>query len=365
MKAIVLAGGFGKRLHPLTKLTPKPLLPIVGKPVMGHIIDSLYAAGVREVIVSVNKAHEKELRNFLGDGTKFGVKASYVVEDSTSDEAKPGAVGALGQLAQKLDKDSNYIVAGADNFAPEFDFARLAEAHKAGGAVVTLALNKVTDKGELKHLGVVKTDENGKVVAFQEKPNVDEAISDLANTAFFVAKPEFFHRVTAKYVAGQKAAGRKPDNLGDIFKKMVEWNDHVHSYTFDGLWIDVGNPNAYLRATKYLVKSVCNGNGPVVDWSASFDADAAVVGTSIIEKNVKVGQGSLVKEGCHIMENVKIGKGCIVEGSVIFPNAEVGDNARLHNCIVTENSIVPKGHISEKPKVLHNGSTAPQPEGLQ
>ncbi len=336
-KALVLAGGFGTRLHPLTLHTPKPLLPILGKPIIEYLLESLKSAGITEVYISVNKALEKNLKESIGDGpSRFGLDIRFIVEPAESEETKLGAVGAMAHAVDVHNvgrEDDYYLIAGADNFSPEFDFGRFFGAHISSGNMVSIALHKETNRDRLSQLGVAVIDPaSGGITGFQEKPKPAEAKSDLVSTAYYVVGREFFSEYVPKYTEELRAAGKKPDNIGAIFERLLEWNVSMHGHVFSEYWTDIGKPKSYLEANGHMMERT--REEVEIDGSAVVSEKAEVKGPAVIGHECRIADGAKIMPFTHLIRDVHVGKNTIIENAIIFPHVNIGESCVLRNCIV-------------------------------
>src|ERR1700722_2312289 len=186
MKAVVMAGGEGSRLRPLTSGRPKPLAPVANKPVMHHIVDLLRRHGITEIVATLHYMAD-EIETYFGNGSEFGVTMHYVVEDSPL-----GTAGAV-KLAQHLLDGERFLVISGDALT-DLDLTTLLAAHEAHDAAVTIALQRVANPLEF---GVVVTDEGGRITRFLEKPSWGEVFSDTINTGIYVLEPGIFDYMDA------------------------------------------------------------------------------------------------------------------------------------------------------------------------
>lgn len=335
-KALILAGGFGTRLHPLTLHTPKPLLPVLGKPIIEYLLEGLKKAGIAEVAISVNKALENGLRESIGDGkVRFGLDVRFIVEPAESEETKFGAVGAMAHAAGSHgvgEEDEYYLIAGADNFSPEFDFLKFFNAHISSSRKVSIALHKETSRERLSQLGVAVLDSAGRITGFQEKPKPEEAKSDLVSTAYYVVGPEFFREYVPKYTAELRAAGRKPDNIGGIFERLLEWDVPIHGHVFSEYWTDVGKPRSYLEANRHMMG--LSGSEVRIDGSAVVSERAEVKGPAVVGHECRISDGARIMPFTQLIRDVHVGRKTVIENAIIFPHVKIGESGVLRNCIV-------------------------------
>jgi glucose-1-phosphate thymidylyltransferase len=244
VKAVVLAGGFAKRMWPLTKDKPKHLLPVAGKPMLDYILAKLEPlADVDQIYISTNAAFERYFRQYLETiGTKKNV--SLFIEDSRREEEKLGSVGALDYLVTKCGVDEELLVFGGDNIF-SFSIKDFVDFFRKKGAN-TVALFDLESKERARYYGVVKIDPDNRIVDFQEKPT--EPKTTLVSTACY-AFTEDGVRNLRRYLE----EGNEPDKMGHF----IEWlhrNDEVYGYVFKGVWFDIGSFESYHEANKHFTK---------------------------------------------------------------------------------------------------------------
>jgi len=233
MKAVVMAGGSGARLRPLTINRPKPMVPLVNKPVIGHILDLLKRHGINEVVVTLQYMAES-IQDYLGDGQSMDMNIRYSVEESPL-----GTAGSVKQAQEYLDE--TFIVISGDAVT-DIDLGAVIAYHKAKQALATITLYHVPNPLEY---GVVITDGEGRIQQFQEKPSWGEVISDTVNTGIYVLEPE---------VLNYFEPGVSFDFSKDLFPILLSRGDPMYGYVADGYWCDVGNINEYTRASNDVLE---------------------------------------------------------------------------------------------------------------
>ncbi|MEK6934694.1 MAG: nucleotidyltransferase family protein [Nanoarchaeota archaeon] len=217
MKAVILAGGKGTRLRPLTLHTPKALVDIQGKTMTEHLFDLFKRHGIIEVIMTVGYLKDK-IKSYYGDGSKFGMKISYIDEDEPL-----GTAGALKQVKNILNE--SFIVTNGDELK-DIDIDKMLEVHKKNNSYGTIALTKVEDPSRY---GVARLKEN-KILEFVEKPKKEEAPSNLINSGFYILEPEVIDRIPEGFAMFEK----------DIFPFLAK-EGKLHGFPFDEQWFDTGN----------------------------------------------------------------------------------------------------------------------------
>ena len=229
MKGVLMAGGEGSRLRPLTSRRPKPLAPVAGKPVMEHIIGLLRRHGIHEIVATLHYLAD-EVESYFDSGADFGVTMEYVVEDTPL-----GTAGAV-KMADKLLAGETFLVISGDALT-DIDLTALIEHHRREHNDVTIALQRVTNPLEF---GVVVTDEQGRITRFLEKPSWGEVFSDTINTGIYVLEPGILDRMIR---------GRNYDFSKDLFPEMLRDGAKLGGYVIDAYWTDIGTSNNTSRPT--------------------------------------------------------------------------------------------------------------------
>jgi NDP-sugar pyrophosphorylase family protein len=219
MKAFILCGGEGTRLRPYTYSTPKPMLPVGGKPILQYVVENLRRAGIREYILTVGYLHE-QISDYFGDGSKFGVNMEYAIENEKLNTA--------GSVLPHKDKINDTFVVAMGDHITNIDLREMVKHHKESGAIATIALLKHTIPIQF---GIAEV-KDGYVTGFREKPLLEH----LYNVAIYVFEPGIF-----KYIE------EKDDFAKDVFPRMLEKGEKINSYVFDDVWFDIGQISEYER----------------------------------------------------------------------------------------------------------------------
>lgn len=304
MKAIVLVGGFGTRLRPLTLDVPKQMLPIGGVTMLERVVAQLGSFGVEEVVLSLGFQPDAFLSEFPRDECA-GVKLTYAVEPEPLDTA-----GAIAFAARHAGLDERVVAVNGDVLT-DLDVAELWDRHERSGAQATIALTPVEDPSRF---GVVTADAQGRVQAFIEKPPAGEAPSHWINAGTYILEPSVFDLVPS---------GRRVSIEREVFPQLAE-SGTLYAVQSDAYWIDAGTPEAYLQAQMDLLDGVRGQFEPGIDPTARLDPDAKVVRSVI-------GQGVVVAAGASIVD------------SVVMAGATVGGGARVERCIVGARSVIGAG----------------------
>jgi mannose-1-phosphate guanylyltransferase len=320
MKAVVLVGGFGTRLRPLTLTTPKQMLPILHKPMIEHVLEHLAGFGIDEAVLSMGYRPDAFTEAYP-ENLCAGVKVHYAIEPEPLDTA-----GAIRFAALDAGIDERFVVVNGDVLT-DLDLAALIARHDERGAEGTIALHPAEDPSRY---GVVPTADDGRVLAFVEKPPRDEAPTNLINAGTYVLEAS---------VLGRIDAGRKVSVEREVFPAMVA---DQSLYAFDGqtYWIDTGTPAEYLQAQLDLLDGVRGPAEDGIDPTALIEGD---VTGSAIGAGARVLAGATVERSA-VMAGAIIRPGATVRGSVVGPDAVVGEGATLdHATVIGDGVTVPAG----------------------
>jgi NDP-sugar pyrophosphorylase family protein len=351
MIGVILAGGYGIRLLPITLRTPKCLLPIAGKPNIYYLIRLLKGAGIKQIFISMN-INQLKIREYLGSGERFGVKLKYIIEKTRGEEDKLGTVGALQNLVEKIGVPKECILVGGDNFVFGLDLSRMRE--YAGDGVARIVLYYLSDKSKVSQVGVVELDkQSGRILRIQEKPRAEDAISRVACTLFYHLRARFFEDCLKEYIRMKRLKGERADVIGKLWEQFVA-SIPVYGYLFKGIWGDIGTPKSYLeinRAAMGLIKGrISRGaslakegklKGEVqIARGARIEKGVEIRGPVMIERNCWVRKGVKVGPYVHLMHGSEIGEGCNISSSIIFEGVRIGRDSSLKGCIVDGKAII-------------------------
>ena len=337
MKAMILAAGKGTRVQPITHIIPKPMIPILQKPVMEFLLELLKEHGFKEIMVNVSHLAE-EIENYFRDGQRFGVEIAYSFEGRIEDGELIGdALGSAGGLKKIQDFqkffDETFIVLCGDALV-DVDLTEAVKRHKERGAIASLITKKVP-KDQVSSYGVVVTDSKDRVKAFQEKPPIDEALSDSINTGIYLFEPEIFEHIPS---------GKKFDIGADLFPKLVEENLPFYALQMDFEWVDIGKVPDYWRAIRNVLKGkvrqvgipgkeikpgVFTGLNVAANWeNVEIKGPVYIGGMTRIEDGATIIGPTMIGPSCFISE------GAIIDNSIIFDYSKIGKGVKLVDKLV-------------------------------
>ena len=337
MKAMILAAGKGTRVRPITHTIPKPLIPILQKPVMEFLVELLRQHGFKQIMVNVSHLAE-EIENYFRDGQRFGVEIGYSFEGRIIDGELVGkALGSAGGL-KKIQEfnpffDDTFVVLCGDALI-DLDLTEVVRQHKAKGAIATV-VTKTVPKEAVSSYGVVVSDENGKILTFQEKPSLEDALSTEINTGIYVFEPEIIDYIPPD---------QEYDIGSELFPKLVELNLPFYAVNMDFEWVDIGKVPDYWEAIRAVLKGevknvqipgkevkpgVYTGLNVCVNWDKVDITGPAYIGAMThIEDGAKIVGPSMIGPNCWICE------GATVDNSVIFEYSRLGSGVYLQDKLV-------------------------------
>jgi NDP-sugar pyrophosphorylase family protein len=325
MKAILLAGGKGTRLRPLTIHTPKPIVPIFNRPFLHYQIDLLkQVPEIDEVILSLNY-QPRRLEEVFGDGSEAGIKIRYVVE--------PAPLGTAGAVRYAGDSLTESVVVFNGDVLTQIDLAAMIRLHRERKARATIVLTPVENPSAY---GLVETDGSGNVTRFLEKPNPDEITTNRINAGIYVLEPDTFDRIP-KDVAWSIERS--------YFPSLIERGETFVAYVYDGYWIDIGTPEKYTQVHRDIMDGRYS-TAPFVglpEPRTSVAADARIEDGAIVEGPCFIDHGVLIKTGARVGPYSVVGRQTQVEedasidGAILWPNCRVSRAASVRNAILGRN----------------------------
>lgn len=344
IKAVLMAGGKGNRIRPLTLSRPKPLIPIANRPMIEYIVEKLKKFDVNEFVVTLSYLKD-QIRNLL-DKNYSDLNIKYSVEKNPL-----GTAGGVKKAAKHID-DTFFVLSG--DVLVDVDLNEILHFHKKNKALATIVLTPVEDPSQY---GIAVLDNKNQIVKFLEKPSANEVFSKIANTGTYVLEPEILDYIPTD---------GESDFSNDIFPQLIEENAGVYGFIHDGYWNDIGRPKTYLQANYDVLnqkiklnpngKKLAEGVGRLGNMWAEDDVDikkrtrligpVAIGSGCVIEKNCVIGQNTSIGDNVHLEKNTT------VKGSVIFPDSEVKEGSYLKNCIVDSYCTIERGSFIESGAIL-------------
>jgi mannose-1-phosphate guanylyltransferase len=337
MKAVILVGGEGTRLRPLTCNTTKAMVPILNMPFLEYVLRYLKGHGIKDVILAMSYLPDR-IQGHLGDGAELGVRLSYAIEKEPL-----GTGGAIKNVEARLNEP--FFVLNGDVLT-SIDLAAMMKNHRKFKPRVSIALTPVDDPTIY---GVVETDHKDMVKRFVEKPSLDEVTTNMINAGIYIIDPA---------VLGYIPPATPSMVERHLFPLLLDKGEPILSYPSDSYWIDIGTPEKYLKAHHDLL----SGEAPALAayWN-NFNQGVQMGDTGNINPSAEVNGPVLIGEGCNVAKwamlkgpavlgpHCEIAEGASVEGAVLWQGVKVGKRALLRNCIVAANC-----RIGEESQVLDN-----------
>ncbi len=323
-----MAGGEGTRLRPMTANQPKPLLPVVNKPIMEHVLRLLKRHGFAETVVTVQFLASL-VRNYFGDGEDVGMSLQYATE-----EMPLGTAGSVKNAEDALQSGPFLVISG--DALTDIDLSALVRYHKENGALVTVGLTRVPNPLEF---GIIIVGEDGRIQRFLEKPTWGQVFSDTVNTGIYVMEPEALAKVPA---------GVCVDWSADVFPQLLEAGAPLYGWIADGYWEDVGTHESYLKAQADVLSGRVEADidgfevspGVWVSEGAEVDPEALLSGPLCVGDYAKIEAGAQLREFTVVGSNVVVKEGAFLHRAVVHNNVYVGQGATLRGCVIGKNTDV-------------------------
>lgn len=334
-----MAGGQGTRLRPLTSNQPKPMLPIVGRPMMEHVLLLLREHGYTEVVATVQFL-ASVVRHYFGDGADLGLSLAYATENEPL-----GTAGSVKNSERFL--DDTFLVMSGDHVT-DLDLTAAAAFHRERGAAATVILKHAENPLEF---GIVITGEDGRIERFLEKPGWGEVFSDTINTGIYVVEPEVLQHIPT---------GQEFDFAKDLFPLLLDKGLPLYGFVAEGYWADVGHLEAYLEVHRDILdrKVMITPAGFELEqgvWlgeGAEVDPEAKVEGPAYIGDNSRVEGGATIRDHTVLGKGVVVKSGAFLHRAVVHDNAYVGTSASLRGCVLGKNADVKHGARLEEGVVV-------------
>lgn len=337
MRAVLMAGGSGTRLRPLTCDLPKPMVPILNRPIAEHIINLLKRHTITEIIATLYYLPDV-MRDYFRDGADFGVQMTYAVEE----DQPLGTAGCVKNVGALL--NSTFIVISGDSVT-DLDLSAAIEFHRRKKSKATLVLTRVPNPMEF---GVVITDDAHRICRFLEKPSPSEIFSDTVNTGTYILEPEVLEYLPAD---------EESDFSNDLFPLLLEKGEPIYGYVAEeGYWCDVGNVDAYRQAQYDALDRKVKLDFAYEEHAASFwlgqntyiDPTAHIETPVLIGSNCRIGPRARIEPGTVIGDNVTVGADANLKRPIVWNGALIGEEARLRACVIARGTRVDRrAHILE------------------
>jgi mannose-1-phosphate guanylyltransferase len=343
MKAMILAAGKGTRVRPLTNVLPKPMIPLIRKPIMEAIIDHLHRHAFDEIYVNTSYLSHA-IEDYFRDGDRFGVSIAYSYEGKLVDgEFLDQPLGSAGGMRRIQDHcgffDDTFAVLCGDALI-DVDLTEVLRFHRASGALATI-VTKPVPREEVSKYGVVVTDTQGRVLRFQEKPKVAEAASNTINTGIYLFEPRVFDHIPA---------GTEYDIGSQLFPRLIAAGEKVCAISLPFEWVDIGCVNDFWNATRLILEGRVQGMkvpgreirpGVFAGLGVTIAADATIQGP------VYLGSGTRIGAGVHIEGPAMIGANCVLQAGVRIRGGILGDYTRVTEGALLDERIVFAGKFIE------------------
>lgn len=327
MKAVIIAGGFGTRLRPLTYNLPKPVVPIVNIPMVMHQIALLARHGIKDIVLNLHYLPES-IKMILSEERRLGINIEFSIEESPL-----GTCGAVKNAEQFFDEDP-LLVFNGDTLS-DIDLTELINLHKSKKAKVTLTLVRVPDPSSF---GLVLTDKDGRVKEFIEKPTYQKGGLNTINAGVYVIDRSVWKGVPA---------GRNYSFERQLFPDLIKAKEPVYAYISESYWIDIGNPEKYKLAHKDILRERVNvlvhGKKEGSNWIGNdcmIDSSARLEGPVLVGDSVIIDERAVIQDESVLGDKVRIGRESRIDGSIIWRNTIIGEQVSLHDCIVGSNCII-------------------------
>ncbi len=323
LKAVILAGGIGKRLRPLTEHRPKPLIPVAGRPCIDFVIRSLVKGGFTEIIVTTGYLSDRLIKS-IGDGSKYGATILYSFEEEPA-----GTAGAVKKVADFL--DDTFVVASGDLLA-DIDMGQLYKYHKDKEAMATMALTKVSDPLDF---GIVGMNKTNRIIKFMEKPKTKKDIfSNLINAGIYVFEPDVLDMIPENTMY---------DFSKQVFPSLLEEDARLYGKMIKGIWRDIGKPIDLLQASldvveregaKIKLEKVKTKGNIIIGKNTAIEKGVKIIGPAYIGNDVYVSSGTVIDKSC-IYDSVFIDRDTNIKNSIILDGSKIGWQSKIEESVIS------------------------------
>lgn len=343
MKGIILHGGYGTRLRPLTHTGPKQLIPVANKPISQHVLEDLVKAGVKETVIVLGDICPEKVKEYYGDGSTFGAKLSYIYQGQPK-----GIAQAIGLCREYVD-DGPFIVYLGDNLL-NGDIRNFAKSFKTSNCDAMILLSEVRNP---KHFGVAKFDEKGKLTGLVEKPK--QPPSKYALTGIYFFKPIIFEMINQL-----KPSRRGELEITEAIQLLLENRYKVSYRVVKGWWKDTGTPEDILEANRLLLDELKPQRKGTIENSNSTQGRVSIGENSIIKQGALIRGPTIIGENTVIEANVYIGPYTSVGNSVKISRGEIENSVIMDNCLIDVNERIIDSLIAPYSKIVSTGNNKPR-----
>jgi mannose-1-phosphate guanylyltransferase len=328
MKAVILVGGPGTRLQPLTDKKPKSIVPVLNRPFLEHTLAHLKQFGIEDVILAMSYLPDV-IREYFGDGERCGIRLTYCMEKDPL-----GTAGAVKNAAAYLDK--SFVVLNGDDVFIELNLHEAFTFHRKKKAKATIFLTRVENPSAF---GVVETDDSQRVRRFIEKPPPGTETTNLINAGGYILEPEVLEQIPP---------GRHYMFEKGLFPRLLDIDKPVYGYTYKGYWLDMGTPGKYFSLNMDLLLSKVNSplihghgkNGVYYSKDVIIHPSAEIASPVMIDSGCKIGPGVRIKGPAVIGHACRLEDGASVENAIVWDNVSVGKNSRISHCIISSDTVI-------------------------
>ncbi|UCE98133.1 MAG: NDP-sugar synthase [Dehalococcoidia bacterium] len=328
MKAVILVGGLGTRLRPLSINTPKSMMPVVNIPFIEYVIRRLQGIGIKEIILAISHLAEP-IKKYFGDGSRFGICINYTVEETAL-----GTAGAVKNAEQYLGYES-FVILNGDIFT-DLDLSTMVSMHIQRRAKITIALTPVVDPI---HYGLIETDIKDRVMRFLEKPSREQITTNMINAGTYIMEPEVLNSIPKQKMFSFER---------EVFPPLLQKGEPIYAFPSSSYWMDIGTPQKYHQLNRDLL------NGQSNQFSFNNDSHILIGKNATLHNTVEITDSAVIGNNCSIGQNVKlngaviigansiIGAGAKIEDSIIWRNTNIASEATIRHSIIANNCYIGK-----------------------
>ena len=323
MKAVILVGGLGTRLRPLSINTPKSMMPVVNIPFIEYVIRRLSRHNIRQVVLAISHLAQP-IKNYLGDGNQFGVNIFYTVEETAL-----GTAGAVKNAEQYLDNEA-FVVLNGDIFT-DLDISAMTALHNRRKAKITIALTPVEDPT---HYGLIETDDKGGITRFLEKPSREQVTTDMINAGTYIMEADVLNSIPAQTMFSFEHK---------VFPPLLQKGEPIYAFPSSCYWMDIGTSQKYHQLNRDLLNAKSdqfsfNTNSQVsIGENSNVHQSAEITGPVVIGNSCTIGQKVKLNGPVVVGHGSTIGNGATAEDSVIWHNVEIEPGAMVKRSIIADN----------------------------